>query len=210
MKRIVLVGSVCLAVLVGVLLIGSGLADRDAVKTLGTQAAWGASVNGLQLTLSAKKPGTVMKADGSDVEPIDLLVTFKNVGKKPLRVDAFLPWARHFVVEVAEPHGRPATRFPQGLRRTVRSPSVDEYPELGPGESYHASGQIGTTLSTYSRFPYSFSKPGKYRVRLRYVNPAVEGVEDHEHLVKQGKNWWTGEVTSNEIVLTVLPGGQAN
>ena len=122
----------------------------------------GKPANGLQLKILVRNPETLIKADGSGTEWVDLDVTFKNVGKKPLKLDAFLPWTRHFVVEFLKPDGRSATRLPQGLTRSVRSPSVKELPELGPGESYNISGRIGgTPLSTYSSFFCPFTKPGR-------------------------------------------------
>ena len=47
-------------------------------------------VNGLKLTLSLDKKETPLKADGSDCEPINLHVTYKNVSDRPLKLDLSL------------------------------------------------------------------------------------------------------------------------
>ena len=66
----------------------------------------GKPVNGLKLTLSADKTETVMKADGSNAEPVKLKMTFTNVSDKPIKLDAYDLLVQHMPIEVTAPDGQ--------------------------------------------------------------------------------------------------------
>src|SRR5262249_27177816 len=59
-------------------------------ETIASEQPAGPAVNGLKLSLTADKTGTVMKADGSNAEPVKLRLTFTNVSNKPIKLDTYL------------------------------------------------------------------------------------------------------------------------
>jgi RNA polymerase sigma factor (sigma-70 family) len=158
----------------------------------------GRPVKGLRLVLSADKTELVPGPDGK-IAPITLRLHFHNESKQGMRIktDNLLPtWEERIELTVTGPEessvdareqkaskGKPATGFFQPLD-AGKSKLAGECKFPGP----LAHGADGKVLV------YTLRKSGKYRLHATYLNGdrAVDGV-------------WSGQVTSNEIVLTLHP-----
>ncbi|OAI46462.1 hypothetical protein AYO44_11290 [Planctomycetaceae bacterium SCGC AG-212-F19] len=165
--------------------------------------AVGKEVNGLKLTLSADSTETVMKADGSDAEPVTLKLTFTNVSDKPIKLDAFLLGWYKFAYDVTGPtadslelqkYSGPIPKF--------KPADATSYPLLKPQESYTYEKGISTSFPGRlgEMTVYRVRKPGDYRIRFGYKN-------EQEAANQFAKGSWTGTLTSNELILKVLPAG---
>jgi RNA polymerase sigma factor (sigma-70 family) len=154
-------------------------------------------VKGLKLTLAADSAETVMSADGSTAEPVRLKLTFANVGDGPLTLDAYdLPW-RNLAVEVTGPDAESVRVRHLEVDRKMPPPVAADFPRIKVADDW----SFGAPL----RFPgnlggvwYALLKPGEYRLKVVYAN-------ERELKSEFAAGSWTGGVTSNEIVLKVLP-----
>jgi RNA polymerase sigma factor (sigma-70 family) len=171
-----------------------------------------APVNGLKLTLSADKTETVMKADGSNAEPVKLSLTLTNVSDKPITLDTYDFVWRHLQMRLNGPDAESVGVSRKVVEWEKRAPVAGDFPTLQPKEQWTAAGRI--TLpgdvaivdpkadpGTYYQ-QFTFRKPGQYRVQLTY---ACKEVWDHPLV----KDTWVGVVASNELILTVKPAGAA-
>jgi len=151
----------------------------------------------LKLTVSVDKAELPMKP-GKEVEPAALTLTFSNVGKEPIKLDTYDLIFSRTTLEVTGPDGESVVVDMLKLERLLMAPQAEDYPVIEPGKDYvyrwqpKFPGQWGTK-------DYLLTKPGEYRVKVRYENAAVL-----EHFKKFAEGSWTGSVVSNEIVLTVV------
>jgi len=176
------------------------------VKPAGNANA-GKEVNGLQLTLSADRTETNMRADGSNAEPVKFLLTFTNVGDQPLKLDTYDFVWRHLQLQLTGPDAESIGVSRRAVEWTKRGPIAADYPTLQPQQQWKATASI--TLpgevaifdrthpgSYYQQF--TFRKAGQYRVQLTYASKE----SPNQPLAKDAL---TGALASNEVVLTVQP-----
>jgi WD40 repeat protein len=156
------------------------------------------AVKGLQLTLSTSMTETVMQADGSNAKPTLLKLTFANVGDTSIKLDAYDWLWRSFHLEVTGPDAKSVRIERLIIDRHVAAPDAEDFPEVKPGKSWSTDkhpfpGDVGGVSIT-------LLKPGAYRVK------AVYSTNDNSVIKADfAKGRWTGSVTSNEIILKVLP-----
>jgi RNA polymerase sigma factor (sigma-70 family) len=154
-------------------------------------------VKGLKLTLAADLTETVMQADGRNAKPVPLQLTFANVGEGALKLDAYdLPW-RNIALEVTGPDAQSVRFTHPPIDRISRTPAAADFPTIKAGGDWPL-GRVLQFPGALGEGSYALLKPGEYRVKLVY---ATDGELPGEH----AKGRWTGRVTSNEIVLKVLP-----
>jgi RNA polymerase sigma factor (sigma-70 family) len=175
------------------------------VKRAGNAAA-GNEVNGLKLSLSADKTETVMKADGSNAEPVKLSLTFTNVSDKPLKLDAYDFVWRHLQMKLTGPDAQSIEVTRKLVDWKKVAPTAAHFPTLQPQQQWTAAacvtlpGEVAIVdpkvdPGTYYQ-QFVFRKPGQYRVQLTYTCAEV-----WNHPL--AKETWTGSLTSNEVVLTM-------
>jgi RNA polymerase sigma factor (sigma-70 family) len=155
-------------------------------------------IEGVQLTLTPKSGKTVMKADGSTIEPIALTVTFTNVGKQPLRVDVWdFPW-RNFLVEATGPDAHSVTmKATSFTRMKVFPPGPEDFPLLQPGQSWSSTLSVDVAGNFLDNL-LALRQPGRYRLTLVYTNAQAMDLGFAESV-------GVGTLRSNEMVLDVLP-----
>jgi RNA polymerase sigma factor (sigma-70 family) len=165
------------------------------------------AVNGLELTLSADKTETVMKADGSNAEPVKLKLTFTNVGEKEFEVPIPL-WFCSMRSDLTRTDNQeiPTKPLPQnGLPDLGRANSLAR---LKPGEVFSIEQPFP---SGYSPFAEYLLKPGLYRLKITYDSKRYDRYNDPNLVQKPiPANCWAGTLTTNELVLKVKPAGDAD
>ena len=155
------------------------------------------AVKGLQLTLAAGKAETILKADGSNAVAVPLILTFTNTGDKPLKLDSYYLPYKHITLKVSGPNGKSVHIEELPVDRKMRPPLKEDFPEIKtddnwwPAAAFSFPGVVGDVS-------YVLLDPGEYRVKVIYANPEVNKSEF-------AAGSWVGSVTSNEILLTVLP-----
>jgi RNA polymerase sigma factor (sigma-70 family) len=157
------------------------------------------AVKGLKLTLAVNQTETVLNADRSNAAPVALILTFTNVGDKPIKLDTYdLPY-RNFKLTITGPDTKSVRIVDLDQERKTRAPSAEDFHLIKPSGSWFPKtvisfpGDIGAVS-------YVLLEPGEYRVKVVYANPEVQKSEF-------AAGSWTGSVTSNAIVLKVgLPG----
>jgi RNA polymerase sigma factor (sigma-70 family) len=159
----------------------------------------GKAVRGLRLVLDAGNGETAMTADAAQTQPIALRLQFKNDGDKPIKIkttNLLASWEARYEITVTGPDAE-----------SVRI-EVQDAPPPAPTGFFHTLDAGKTRVAGTARLPgtfpspdgkartYHLCKPGRYVVRVRYVNndkdnlPIADGV-------------WTGTVDSNDCVITV-------
>jgi RNA polymerase sigma factor (sigma-70 family) len=168
---------------------GSVSAKRQGENRIKEEMPWGKPVNGMQLTLGVDRYETVMRNDGKGpVHVATLTLTFKNVSRHNIKLDTYLMSPGHVTILTKGPHSRnTATPIFYGGRKPP--PRAKDYVEIKPEESWEYR-------SRWSNMMYELCKPGQYRIKASYKNP-----EATNNTFAKGS--WTGEVTSNEITITV-------
>ncbi len=174
--------------------------------------AGGQAVNGLKLTLTADKTETVMKADGSDAEPVKLKATFTNVSDKPIKLDAWQIGTRNLQFKVIAPEAQSIPTQTVAGRVGQKPPvKASDFILLKKGESWSVPEQsfpeeympVGII---FTGTKYTLDKPGEYRLQYIYAHP-----KEMDDPLAAGS--WVGTVSSNELVLKVKKakeaGGQA-
>jgi hypothetical protein len=166
----------------------------------------GNAVNGMKLILTADKMQTAMKADGSNAEPVKLKLTFANVGEKEIQVPVPL-WFASMALDL--------TRADKQQILTRQLP-LDGLPDTSRAD-YMAALEPNQTISIEHPFPSGYSpfveyllKPGEYHLKITYdskqyarYNRRQDGVYVNQQPIPPGS--WTGTLTSNELVLKVVP-----
>src|SRR5262249_32426323 len=156
----------------------------------------GANVaNGLRLSLRLDKTQTRVRPDGTDIEPVNLRFTYANVGDRPVKLDMTVAAALCGTrLEVTGPRvrkhpGKKPANQPDKL-------TPNDFRALEPGQEW----SIDLPFPVYEFFWDQFvvKQPGEYRIKTVY---ALEKETDHP----LARGCWTGSVTSNEVVLLVLP-----
>lgn len=164
------------------------------------EPAGGKEVNGLKLTLSADRAETVMKADGSNAEPVKLSLTFTNVSDKPIKLNPLSLWrvpsnredAKDFFrFTITGPDKDSVRAEDRNIRATMTAVTEADLAEIKPGASLTKEISI---LKEGGPIIYSLLKAGEYRVRADYTGKTLPGLD-----------LWTGTLASNEMVLTVKP-----
>lgn len=172
------------------------------------------AVNGLKLTLSADKTETVMKADGSDAEPVTLTATFSNVSDKQIKLCNYdYAMFSNFKYEVTGPDGKLLKPEPYLAPGTVfEEPKDSDFPLIKPGTNRQRPVSFPYYDSIIDgRGFYSFKTPGEYRIKISYsysgvpIPPNQQSTENMERANKTAAGSWTGTLLSNELVLTVKP-----
>ena len=177
----------------------------------------GPVVDGLKLILTAERTQTVMNADGSNAEPVMLKWAFANVGKKPIKLDAYLLFAFHMSAELTPPNPadmrRTATVNP--LQRLLPAPpKASDFIEIKPGQQWSYPGWWAFPTQHVPMsdgwFALTLLKPGDYRIKLTYRNSSsgdrlagIIGLSPSEKLLAAGS--WIGTLASNELVVKVKP-----
>ena len=153
------------------------------------------AVDGLELTLAADRPTTLLKADASDAEPIKLTLTCTNVSTKPLKLNTYPveTWG-HNALRVVGPDGKELSRVatPPAPPAAARP---EQFPILQPGASWQYSIRFPTAH-------YRLNAAGEYRIRTSYVGG--EATAPHPSPAFAAGSW-TGKLESNEVTLTVKP-----
>ena len=190
------------------------MADRratadDDLRDGRTVMPMGEAVGGLAFSLSADKYETVMNAEGTNAEPIRLKYTFKNVGREPLQLDVWYPVTSAMRFHVVEPDGARMTfrlfvPYKKRERRTAsdlvrlepdKTYELDRETHIGfPMSGKRAPNEAGKQGGTH--WTYQISAPGRYKIRATFRRSDDSWVRDDDKV-------WTGEVTSNDIVLVV-------
>jgi RNA polymerase sigma factor (sigma-70 family) len=179
----------------------------------------GKEVGGLRLILTADKTETVMKADGINVDPINLKASFLNVSDKPIVLDHVHLSVMKLTIEVTPPDAEAMRRYNKTYPPTLWGPwkaVAEDFTEIKPGHrwssewlGFPAEGSISDGKSS-SWCVLKLLKPGDYRVKLRYDN-----AEKLRYWIDSpiGQDLaaasWTGKLVSNELLLRVLPVGSA-
>jgi hypothetical protein len=160
----------------------------------------GPVVNGLQLSLSADKTETFISKDGKTENPVALKLTFTNVSDKAIKFNAF---DFHFSRIKGEVKAMPADSVKIQLIAADRkpiNPQAGDFPEIKPGETWsydkHLAfpGSIPEGASMFAQ--YAVVKPAEFRVKFTYNAPK-------DINSPFAKNAWTGELVSNEVVITI-------
>jgi hypothetical protein len=160
----------------------------------------GPVVNGLQLSLSADKTETVISKDGKVEKPVALKLTFTNVSDKAIKFNAYdFNWSRI----KGEVKAMPADSVKLqriAADRVPTAPKAGDFLEIKPGESWSYDKHLafpGTLPeSVGSKMVYEVVKPGEFRVRFTYNSP--KGMNS-----VFARDAWTGDLVSNEVVITV-------
>jgi hypothetical protein len=163
-------------------------------------AAEGEAVSGLRLVLSAEKSTTAMYRLAPGAMPVPSTLTFRNASDKPIQLDTYdLVW-RRLAIEVTEAGGARVAGVPWTTSRQPPKPRPADFPAIPPGGSwsYDFGGLLGG-LCRFGASEYHIPKPGAYRIKLTYSNPAEAPRDD-----PLAAGCWVGRLVSNEIVLTVL------
>src|SRR5262249_1729204 len=96
----------------------------------------GEVVKGLKLRLSTAPSETVMKADGSNAEPVKLSLAFHNVSDQPIKLNTYdLSWS-HLRLEVTGPDAQAIQIKRRDVDRKLVPPAAKDYPEVKPGASW--------------------------------------------------------------------------
>jgi RNA polymerase sigma factor (sigma-70 family) len=179
----------------------------------------GKEVDGLKLLLTADKTETVMKADGSNADPINLKASFVNVSEKPIVLDHVHLSVMKLTMEVTPPDAEAMRRikrtYPPSLWGPWK-PASEDFTEIKPGHrwssewlAFPAEGSISDGKSS-SWCALKLLKPGDYRVKLTYDSSVRMGyLMDSQILQDLAAASWTGRLVSNELLLRVLPVGSA-
>lgn len=178
--------------------------------TLKVLPAGGKPVNGLRLTLAADAteltmtPRNLRRATKDtprwNVTPTKLDVTFTNVGKRRLTVDAYdLVWKR-LTLDVTGPDAESVRVVKRLVDRQMAAPQRKDYPTLRAGGKWTYPPQPWFP-GNFGPNEYILLKPGEYRVKVTYNSPPKRPAAGG----RPGRTWWgwRGSMTSNEIVLKV-------
>ena len=181
MKRIVVVGGVCLVVLVGFWAIGCGSAKTGAAKTPAAQAGeeWGKPVEGVQVRLRADKK--VWKAGELPIVKADV----RNTGQREL----YLPYC-YFQAEVEVDGSSYRHTGPSNILRPDHGPYVRHREDIEI-YLYLRSWTAVNNLRQELRL-----KPGRNMIRVAfYAEP------DNGQRIR---------VVSNPVEIQILPATQAH
>jgi len=166
------------------------------------KAGAGSAVNGLRLSLSADKTETVLKADGSDAEPVKLKLTFTNVSDQPIQLNTYDFRLSQIRGKVRAPDDQSVRVRRVGIDRAkLPQPNAADFPIIQPGkiwvyeEKLSFPGPVPDGASMIS--VYTALKPGLYRLHFTYT-PTKD-------LAEVPKRSWTGELVSDELTITVKP-----
>jgi RNA polymerase sigma factor (sigma-70 family) len=193
LRKINLAVAVLLAI--GLLGIGAGLfAPRGPGDREGKELP-AADAKELRLTLRADRTRTVLNAEGTNVEPVQLTLQFMNGTDKSIKLDAYQFVWDHLSFEVTGPDKESVKIIHLPVERKSLAPKRDDYPVIEAGKNWTPetrrsfSGEIGDIR-------YCLLKPGEYRIRALYTNERAAGNDF-------SGDSWTGKVKSNVLVLTV-------
>jgi RNA polymerase sigma factor (sigma-70 family) len=176
----------------------------------------GKAVNDLKLILSADKTETVMKADGSDAEPVNLKASFLNVSDKPIVLDHVHLSILKLTTEVTPPNAEAVRWIEKTYPPTLWGPwqaAATDFTEIKPGNRWSSElpfpseGRISDG-KTKNWSDLKLLKPGDYRVKLTYDHSGKRRYPIESPIVQGfAAASWTGTLVSNELVLRVLPAG---
>jgi hypothetical protein len=170
------------------------LAVKEAPK-----ADAGKPVDGLQLTMSADRTETSMKADGG-FEPFKLTLTFTNVGDQPLKLNTYFP-LQDFTS--ASPEQVILRREKQPIDSLPRPVRAEDVVTLKPKEKW--TGEAYWPGPAGSR--YAVRNPAKLSLVRTYAFEPTQA-EREAHPFFDGV--WTGRLKSNEVSLTIKEAPKAD
>jgi len=157
----------------------------------------GGGVNGLQLTLRADRREVEIE-NGKIATRAKLKLMLVNVGDKAIKLNTYdFYWSRIRSEVKATPADSMSTTQIAADRKLVE-PQAADFPEIKPGETWTFTRDLtfpGALPQGGSRLmEYDVSKPGEFRIRVKYMSSAID--------VPAAQGAWTGEIDSNEIVIT--------
>jgi RNA polymerase sigma factor (sigma-70 family) len=170
------------------------------------QGSGGPEMAGLKLALVLDAPETFRKADGSNAEPVKVRMVFTNSSKKPYKLDVYDLFWRNLRVEVKGPDGRGVRMSHSAINRTLAAPRAEDFPVLEPGKTWVSD--VGPSFpGPFGGKVYALLEAGDYRVRVFYDHTPFKVRRNFPEVKELEAGCWNGEVSSNEVVLRVLPNG---
>lgn len=159
----------------------------------------GPVVNGLQLTLSADTTETMISKDGKTEKPVTLKLTFTNVSDKAIKFNAYdFSWSR-IKGEVKAMPADAVRMLRLAADRKLAPPVAGDSFEIKPGQNWSPANKLAFPGSlpenVGAKVVYEVVSPGEFRVRFRYSSAMIDS--------PLAKDIWTGELVSNEVVITV-------
>jgi hypothetical protein len=140
---------------------------------------------------------TTLNAEGTNIEPVDLRLSFANVSRRPIKVETWALHFRHLTFEVTGPDARSVRRRRlAGGAGGVTRPT--DWPTLAPGETWDKGGNFLFPNPLGGQVTFALLEPGEYCIKITYAHTPEAPLED-------AAGSWTGALTSNEIRLKVLP-----
>lgn len=151
----------------------------------------------VQLVLTAVRP--VVRIGGA---PVRVRVELQNNGQDDFIVgERLLPilnaWT-YIVLDIVDSAGHPL----QGASMTVEMPSSarnGSWTRIAPGHYYGIEYELDT------RYYPALNHPGRYKLRAKYISKGGNTPASPDWQVPSFKVW-EGEITSNTVTITVLPG----
>lgn len=164
----------------------------------------GDAVKGLKLTLGSDVRETRLTADGSDAEPVKLKLTFTNTSDKPIKLLTHEFQIGLLGLTVKGPDEKSVQAKASGITQRPAPVTEKSFTEIMPGKSITHDiefpgtlGPIDYAKGEFSNYPtIALVKAGEYRIRFTYAN----GRYEPEKVVAGS---WSGELSSNELVLSV-------
>jgi len=179
------------------------------------QTTGGQADKGLQLVLAADRTEVVIKSNGT-AKPVTLTLSLVNVGTKPLAfypdyMEDSAPGWLPFHIEVVSPKKKSATSridfysndafYGANSHHPPRKPFASFPAKMDPlsiaaGKKFVFSCTISMVKLWRETMGEAGARDGTYRLRMSFKRPRQPGTK-----------YWAGIVTSNELVLNVLPAG---
>ena len=159
----------------------------------------GKAVRGLRLVLDAGGAETTIKPGAAQADPIAFRLQFRNDSDQPFKIktSTLAPaWEKRYEITVTGPDAD-SVRIEE--QDGPPPPASGFFHPLAPGKSKVAANAKlpGSFQGADGKLrTYSLCKPGKYVVRVRYVNTDMDDP-------RLAAGTWTGTVDSNDCVITV-------
>jgi RNA polymerase sigma factor (sigma-70 family) len=163
------------------------------------------AVGGLKLTLSAGETQTALDPAGK-AEPVPLRFTFTNTTDKAIRLNRFDLLRSGLRLEVTGPDGGSVRRARAG-REDAGPPTSLDFWAVMPGRSWSPADVAFPGGPAVGGTGYGLVKPGEYRIRAFY-SPPVPTARDQAAVKRFGGDSWAGRLTSNVLVLKVVPASE--
>jgi hypothetical protein len=133
------------------------------------------------------------------VEPTKLTFTFTNVSQKPIKLNTHDMTWELLRLDVKGPDAGSVMIARLLLARLPTPLEEKDFITIDPGKSWTEKSEANLP-GRFGPFSYSLLKPGQYRVTAAYTH-----TQEQAGTGEPGRGSWTGSVTSNEVVLRVVP-----